>query len=92
MYVFPGGFQLARGVGGSTFATAAPFECYPELKLGILAHGPPRELSSSTSPPSGPSGKTISRIASTMPWRPITHTLGRRLRGGFAERIDCIHG
>jgi hypothetical protein len=26
MYVFPGGFQLARGVGGSTFATAAPFE------------------------------------------------------------------
>jgi len=32
MYVFPGGFQLARGVGGSTFATAGPFECYPELK------------------------------------------------------------
>jgi hypothetical protein len=35
---------------------------------------PPYKPSSSTRPGSGPSDKTISRMASTMPWRPISQT------------------
>src|SRR5262249_31362371 len=37
--------------------------------------------SSSTTPASGPSDKTISRIASTMPWRPLSQTRQRLFSG-----------
>ena len=46
-------------------------------RSGLRAHfviGPnQRKLSSSTSPASGPSDKTISQIAITMPWGPTSH-------------------